>query len=90
MLDFLLNYSPVFVGGELLLGLSLGMFGVALANTVRERYAVWVPLKNRTANRLECRLIFRVSALGQPSRRAICACGRHSELRNLLLIDRRR
>jgi hypothetical protein len=45
MLDFLLNHSPVFVGGELLLGLSLGMFGVALANTVRERYAVWVPLK---------------------------------------------
>ena len=28
-----------------MLGLSLGMFGVALANTVRERYAVWVPLK---------------------------------------------
>ena len=45
MLDFLLNHSPVFLGGELLLGLSLGMFGVALANTVRERYAVWVPLK---------------------------------------------
>jgi hypothetical protein len=45
MLDLLLNHSPVFVGGELLLGLSLGMFGVALANTVRERYAVWVPLK---------------------------------------------
>jgi hypothetical protein len=44
MLDFLLNHSPVFIGGELLLGLSLGMFGIALANTVREKYAVRVPL----------------------------------------------
>jgi hypothetical protein len=44
MLDFLLNHSPVFVGGELLLGLSLVMFGVALANTVRERYSLRVPL----------------------------------------------
>ena len=30
MLDLLLNHSPAFVGGELLLALSIGMFGFAL------------------------------------------------------------
>ena len=44
MLDLLLNHSPVFVGGELMLGLSLGLFGVALAGTVRERYSIRVPV----------------------------------------------
>ena len=44
MLDLLLNYSPVFVGGELLLALSLGMFGFALIGTIRERYSVRIPL----------------------------------------------
>ena len=44
MLDFLLNHSPAFIGGELLLGLSLALFGVAFANTVRERYAIRVPV----------------------------------------------
>ena len=36
MLDLLLNHSPAFVGGELLLALSLGMFGFALIGAVRE------------------------------------------------------
>ena len=44
MLDLLLNHSPVFVGGELLLALSLGMFGFALIGTIRERYSVRIPL----------------------------------------------
>ena len=44
MLDLLLNHSPAFVGGELMLALSLGLFGVALAGTVRERYTIRIPL----------------------------------------------
>jgi hypothetical protein len=44
MLDVLLNHSPAFVGGELMLALSLGLFGVAWASTVRERYSVKVVL----------------------------------------------
>ena len=40
MLDLLLNHSPAFLGGELMLALSLGLFGVAWAGTLRERYAV--------------------------------------------------
>jgi hypothetical protein len=40
MLDLLLNHSPPFLAGELTLGLSLGLFGVALAGTVRERYSI--------------------------------------------------
>ena len=42
MLDVLLNHSPAFVGGEFMLALSLGLFGVAWASTVRERYSVKV------------------------------------------------
>jgi hypothetical protein len=44
MLDLLFNHSPVFVGGELLLALSLGLFGLALAGTVRERYSITIPV----------------------------------------------
>jgi hypothetical protein len=40
MLDLLLNHSPIFLVGELMLALSLGLFGVALAATVRERYSI--------------------------------------------------
>jgi hypothetical protein len=50
MLDLLLNHSPAFLVGELMLALSLGLFGVALAGTVRERYATrirWRDLKQR-------------------------------------------
>ena len=43
MLALLLNHSPAFLTGELLLGLSLGLFGVALIGTVREKYSVRVP-----------------------------------------------
>ena len=43
MLALLLNHSPAFLTGELLLGLSLGLFGVALVGTARERYSVRVP-----------------------------------------------
>jgi hypothetical protein len=44
MLDLFLNHSPVFVGGEFMLALSLGLFGVALAGTVRERYSIKIPV----------------------------------------------
>jgi hypothetical protein len=44
MLDLLLNHSPAFLGGELMLGLSLVLFGVAWAGAVRERYATRVPI----------------------------------------------
>ena len=44
MLDLLLNHSPAFLGGELMLALSLGLFGVALAGTVRERYSIRIPV----------------------------------------------
>jgi hypothetical protein len=50
MLDLLLNHSPTFLVGEVMLALSLGLFGVALAGTVRERYASrirWRYLKQR-------------------------------------------
>ena len=44
MLNLVLDHSPAFVIGELLLALSLGMFAIAFANTVRERYAIQVPM----------------------------------------------
>jgi F0F1-type ATP synthase assembly protein I len=47
MLDLLLNHSPAFLVGELMLGLSLAMFGVALAEVVRDKYAIRVPAKTR-------------------------------------------
>jgi hypothetical protein len=40
MLDLVLNHSPAFVTGEMALGLSLGLFGVALVGAMRDRYAV--------------------------------------------------
>jgi hypothetical protein len=40
MLDLLLNHSPIFLVGEFTLAISLGLFGVALADTVRERYSI--------------------------------------------------
>jgi hypothetical protein len=43
MLNLVLDHSPAFVIGELLLALSLGMFAIAFANTARERYAIQVP-----------------------------------------------
>ena len=46
MLDLLLNHSPAFLGGELMLALSLGLFGVALAGTVRERYSIRIPSRD--------------------------------------------
>jgi hypothetical protein len=47
MLALLLNHSPAFLTGELMLGLSLALFGVALVNTVREKYSVRVPAAER-------------------------------------------
>ena len=44
MLNLVLDHSPAFVIGELLLALSLGMFAIAFANTIRERYAIQVPV----------------------------------------------
>jgi hypothetical protein len=44
MLNLVLDHSPTFVIGELLRTLSLGMFAIAFANTVRERYAIQVPV----------------------------------------------
>ena len=46
MLNFVLDHSPAFVIGELLLALSLGMFAIAFANSLRERYAIQVPGEN--------------------------------------------
>jgi hypothetical protein len=43
MLNLLLNHSPPFVLGEFALALSLGMFGAALVQAVRDRHAVRVP-----------------------------------------------
>jgi hypothetical protein len=48
MLDLLLNHSPAFLVGELMLALSLGLFGVALAGTVRERYSIRVRWREGT------------------------------------------
>ena len=42
MLALLLNHSPAFLTAELMLGLSLGLFGVALVNTARQKYSVRV------------------------------------------------
>jgi len=50
MLNLLLNHSPPFVIGELMLALSLAMFGVALVAAVRDRYSVRVPV-GRTRDR---------------------------------------
>ena len=47
MLALLLNHSPAFLTGELMLGLSLGLFGVALVGTAREKYTVRVPAAER-------------------------------------------
>jgi hypothetical protein len=50
MWDLLLNHSPTFLVGELMLALSLGLFGVALAGAARERYATtirWHDIKQR-------------------------------------------
>jgi hypothetical protein len=50
MLDLLLNHSPTFLVAELVLALSLGLFGAALVGTARERYATrihWGDLKQR-------------------------------------------
>ena len=44
MFALLLNHSPVFLTGELFLGLCLGMFGFAWVSATRERYAVKVPV----------------------------------------------
>jgi hypothetical protein len=48
MLDLLLNHSPTFLVGELMLALSLGLFGVALAGTVRERYSIRIRWRGGT------------------------------------------
>ena len=44
MLNVVLDHSLAFVIGELLLALSLGMFAIAFANSIRERYAIQVPV----------------------------------------------
>ena len=44
MLDVLLKHSPPFLIGELLLALSLALFGVALIGTLRDRYSIRVPV----------------------------------------------
>jgi hypothetical protein len=42
MLALLLDHSPAFLTGELMLGLSLGLFGAALIRTAREKYSIRV------------------------------------------------
>ena len=49
MLNLVLDHSLAFVIGELLLALSLGMFAIAFANTVRERHAIQVPVAKTKA-----------------------------------------
>ena len=44
MLNVLLNHSPPFLVGELMLALALALFGVALIGAVRDRYSVRVPV----------------------------------------------
>ena len=51
MLALLFNHSPVFLTGELLLGLSLALFGVALVGTAREKYSVRVPRADKGPSR---------------------------------------
>jgi hypothetical protein len=43
MFALLFNHSPVFVTGELFLGLCLGMFGFAWVGAVREKYSITIP-----------------------------------------------
>jgi hypothetical protein len=49
MLNFFFSQIPVFLGGECMLALSLGMFGAAWVGTMRERYSVKVRTFQRTA-----------------------------------------
>jgi hypothetical protein len=42
MLNLLLDHTPAFVAGELILALCLGTLGFSLLGAVRERYAVRV------------------------------------------------
>ena len=52
MLNVLLNHSPPFVIGELMLALSLALFGVALIGAVRDRYSARVPVAGHGTDRL--------------------------------------
>jgi ABC-type transport system involved in cytochrome c biogenesis permease component len=44
MLKILLDHSPAFVVGELILALCLGTFVLALMGTMRERYSIKITL----------------------------------------------
>ena len=47
MLNLLLDHSPAFVVGELMLALCLGTFSVALVGAVRDNYLERSPVKVR-------------------------------------------
>jgi hypothetical protein len=59
MLDLLLNHSATFLVCELMLVLSLGLFGAALAGTVRERYATRVHWRDLTQRVVPSKLAYK-------------------------------
>jgi hypothetical protein len=69
MLDLLLNHSPAFVGGELLLALSLGMFGFALIGAARDKYSVRIPLARMRNRFTSLRPTFGVPPAASPGHR---------------------
>ena len=70
MVDLLLNHSPVFVSGELLLALSLGIFGFALIGAARDRYSVRIPLASMRNRFTSLRQTFGVPPVTSPGHRA--------------------
>jgi hypothetical protein len=49
MLDLLLDHTPAFLAGELILAASLAAFGFALVGAVRERYSERYPIRVRVS-----------------------------------------
>jgi hypothetical protein len=47
MLNLLLDHTPAFVAGELILAVSLGTFGVSFLGALRERYSERYPIRVR-------------------------------------------
>jgi len=49
MLNLLLDHTPAFLAGELILAAALATFGFALVGAVRERYSEKYPIKLRVS-----------------------------------------
>ena len=70
MLGLLLNHSPAFVGGELLLALSLGIDETfALIGAARDRYSVRIPLATMRNRFTSLRPTFGVPPATSPGHR---------------------